>query len=1215
MIRACKQMICLAVLFCFATHFANAQVVITLTATPGTCPGNGSITVNATGVSGTPLYAIKRSTASSYSPEQTSNVFNNYGSGEYTVKVHDANGSTISSPVTLTNASYTVMSIVNTKTGNAGATACEPDGSIEMDIAGGRPPFTYHLGGGPTARPDSVSTSRNMKYAKLATGIYSIDVTDACANIIVKSGIVVTSLYNLNGVVLDSLDGMGGGIQYGGNCADTLLFSTNNIILKDTGGVIIFERYTKTIPAGYPLEARVEYPAGSNIFTSWQTVFGKFPLPNFLPTSNQYRVQVRNPCDPSNIVTSPAYTITYPYVSRSGFCSPSITRATNGYTCGPIDILIVNKANTAITRSYTWDGSGLSYSLDLTGLALGAYSVQITTAGVTYQAADVSTTLEAGMNLAATYNYISTENCDFFTGGIRSYRTGFPADNAIPITYSIVAGPVSRPPVTSLQQVNPIWNDLPAGAYQVKVDYGDCRTETKSVPVDPPFAGFAADELTYRTGSSCGKFVISGKGWYLAPDSSISPSTTQVYAAKLFNEAGIAITGTGVATTAINNNPFSLVYEVGPGTYRVKMVNQLHSQLVCYYLEKTITIPPYEPVQIDIARSGGVACGTGFGTVHVGTTGGTVHIEPGGGSSRTLVYRIKPFGTTDDNFTPYQLSPDFPNRPVGVYTAQVFDSCNYTTTQNIELVERATFSSINVTGAVSGGNTDSADACQGNAVLLRVDVIGTATDINWTLPNGTTDTTGLHSIANFAATDAGKYFVAYTSGGCSRIDSVTLFYEAQPTFTLTDTSKICIGDSVDLLTTISNISSNSVPGIFINPQATVPLVNTTVAPLSSVNYFIRSTDTTTGCVSVVGSTRVVVNGPPLIGPVVPPPPICAGQTLALTFPSITEQGTPVTDQGWILNGSRFDHTAVLGASDNGIEISYFAQSACGITITPAITVAVNDKPEFSFNDPPAVYSPATVDLNSLTVAAGDTTGLAIAYYDSVYNLLSDAEAAAADSGTYHIIGTTAQGCSDTSTVTVTVLSVPLPVGMLYFKGAQASNNAILTWGTSFEQNSSRFDIYQSTDGINFTRIGTVHAAGNSSRDLHYTFIDQHIARYGTAVIYYRLKQVDEDNQFEYSSIVRLKLNAAAGRDIKVYPVPFSSTLTIDISALVGDLRDQAKYELVDMSGRILYSRITSISNGQTSIVLTGLSPLPNGLYNLRIVNQYRTISVKVVKGE
>lgn len=1215
MIRKYIQTLFLTVLFCITTNLVYSQVVIALTATPGTCPGNGSITVNATGVSGTPLYSIKSALASAYSPEQTSNVFNNYGSGTFTVKVHDANGATISDPVTLTNAAYTTMSILNTKTGNAGATACEPDGSIEMDIAGGRPPFTYHLSGGPTAKPDSVSTSRNMKYAKLATGVYSIDVTDACANTIVKSGIVVTSLYNLNGVVLGSVDGMGGGIQYGGNCADSLLFSTNNIILKDTGGVIIFERNTRAMPAGYPMEARVEYPAGSNIFTPWQSVFGKFPLPNFQPDLNQYRTQLRNPCDPSNIVTSPAYTIAYPYQSRSGFCAPSVTRATNGYTCGPIDILIVNKANTAITRSYTWDGSGLSYSLDLTGLALGTYTVQITTGGATYFAADVSTTLEAGMNLAATYNYLSTAGCDFFTGGIRSYRTSFPADNTIPITYSIVSGPVSRPPVTSLQQTNPIWNDLPAGTYQVKMDYGDCRTETRSVPVNPPFAGFVADELSYRTGSSCGKYVISGKGWYLAPDSSISTSTTQEYAAKLFNAAGIAITGTGVAATAINNNPFTLGYEVGPGTYRVKMVNQLHSQLVCYYLERTITIPPYTPVQIDLTRSGGVACGTGFGTVHVEATGGTVHIEPGGGSTRTLVYRIKPFGATDDNFTPYQLSPDFPNRPIGVYTAQVFDSCNYTTTQNIELVERATFSSIHVTGAIAGGNTDSADVCQANALLLRVDVIGTATDINWTLPNGTVDTTDLHSITNFTSTDAGKYFVAYTSGGCSRIDSVTLFYNAQPTFTVTDTTKICIGDSADLLTTISNISPNSVAGFYINPTATIPLVNTTVGPLASVNYFVRSTDTTTGCMSVIGQTRVAVNGPPLIGPVVSPPDICAGQTVALTFPTVTEQGTPVTDQGWILNGNRFDHSTVLGAADNGIEISYFAQSACGITVTPVITVSVNDKPEFTFNDPPSVYSPATVDLNNLTVASGDTTGLVLNYYDSVYNLLSDAEAAAADSGTYHIIGTTDQGCSDTATVTVTVLSVPLPVGMLYFKVAQANNNAILTWGTSFEQNSSRFEIEQSTDGINFVKINTVNAAGNSNQDIHYTYTDANIGRYGAAVIYYRLKQVDKDNRFEHSRIVRLKLNAAGGQEIKVYPVPFTSTLTIDISALTGDLRDQVKLELVDISGRIIYSRSSRISNGQTSIVLTGLSSLPTGLYNLRLFNPHKTHSIKVIKGD
>src|SRR5215510_4830950 len=87
----------LTVAFCVMVIFATAQPVITLTPHPGTI--------------GTVLYSIKKSTDLRFSPEQTSNTFNNLSSGSYTVAVHDAAGLTFSSPVTLTNSPYTIMTI------------------------------------------------------------------------------------------------------------------------------------------------------------------------------------------------------------------------------------------------------------------------------------------------------------------------------------------------------------------------------------------------------------------------------------------------------------------------------------------------------------------------------------------------------------------------------------------------------------------------------------------------------------------------------------------------------------------------------------------------------------------------------------------------------------------------------------------------------------------------------------------------------------------------------------------------------------------------------------------------------------------------------------------------------------------------------------------------------------------------------------------------
>ncbi|HET6995537.1 MAG TPA: hypothetical protein VFI06_11175, partial [Chitinophagaceae bacterium] len=66
---------------------------------------------------------------------------------------------------------------------------------------------------------------------------------------------------------------------------------------------------------------------------------------------------------------------------------------------------------------------------------------------------------------------------------------------------------------------------------------------------------------------------------------------------------------------------------------------------------------------------------------------------------------------------------------------------------------------------------------------------------------------------------------------------------------------------------------------------------------------------------------------------------------------------------------------------------------------------------------------------------------------------------------------------------------PLPVQLISFNVVQQDRDGLLTWRTASEQNSNRFEIEQSNDGISFTKIGQVAGAGNSSTDIDYSFTD------------------------------------------------------------------------------------------------------------------------------
>jgi len=94
------------------------------------------------------------------------------------------------------------------------------------------------------------------------------------------------------------------------------------------------------------------------------------------------------------------------------------------------------------------------------------------------------------------------------------------------------------------------------------------------------------------------------------------------------------------------------------------------------------------------------------------------------------------------------------------------------------------------------------------------------------------------------------------------------------------------------------------------------------------------------------------------------------------------------------------------------------------------------------------------------------------------------------------------------------LTTPLPVTYSYFNAKPSTNKVQLEWETTSEINNSHFEIEKTMDGENWYTIGTVEGAGNSYGAQFYSFDDNSPAQ-GLNV--YRLKQVDWNGDFEYSS--------------------------------------------------------------------------------------------------
>lgn len=120
-------------------------------------------------------------------------------------------------------------------------------------------------------------------------------------------------------------------------------------------------------------------------------------------------------------------------------------------------------------------------------------------------------------------------------------------------------------------------------------------------------------------------------------------------------------------------------------------------------------------------------------------------------------------------------------------------------------------------------------------------------------------------------------------------------------------------------------------------------------------------------------------------------------------------------------------------------------------------------------------------------------------------------------------------------------SLTLPVELISFTGQMVHGTSLLNWQTATEINTAYFNVERSLDGIYFTTVGTVNAAGNSTVVKGYNFSDTYTGPENS--IYYRLQEVDKDGKKWASKIVKLSVNAAATAPV-IWPNPVTNVLTL-----------------------------------------------------------------------
>jgi gliding motility-associated-like protein len=263
---------------------------------------------------------------------------------------------------------------------------------------------------------------------------------------------------------------------------------------------------------------------------------------------------------------------------------------------------------------------------------------------------------------------------------------------------------------------------------------------------------------------------------------------------------------------------------------------------------------------------------------------------------------------------------------------------------------------------------------------------------------------------------------------------------AVPNITVPPQSQsVCAGGNVTFFVTVTGTGSGNL--VFLWKKNGVTITNAVgrisganTASLTLSNITISDADNYT-CVITddIDSTNTITSDPAtlIVNPIpslviTNPPAVCSPATVNLTSSTITA-GSDL--------GLRYEYyTDMIGTvllTPNAVSTSgtYYIKAINEVTgcydIKPVLVV-INALPIVVTTAPLAVCAPATVDLTLTSVTASSTSGLTYTYWrdSSASNTLTNPSAVSA-SGTYFIKGTNVNGCSSTTSVSVTVRTLPV----------------------------------------------------------------------------------------------------------------------------------------------------------------------------------------------
>jgi uncharacterized repeat protein (TIGR01451 family) len=197
-----------------------------------------------------------------------------------------------------------------------------------------------------------------------------------------------------------------------------------------------------------------------------------------------------------------------------------------------------------------------------------------------------------------------------------------------------------------------------------------------------------------------------------------------------------------------------------------------------------------------------------------------------------------------------------------------------------------------------------------------------------------------------------------------------------------------------------------------------------------------------------------------------------------------------------------------------------------------------------------------------------------------------------------------------TTITLNILRCggTLSTHLLSFAGAIQNDKSVLTWTTDSESEPFTFEIEKSTDGLNYSVIGSVNSYGNYESSLNtYSYTDPDAVN---NLSYYRVKMTSKTSRTRYTRTIQL---SPTSKNLAIVSAinPFVNQLDFYVNSPLAV--PVAEADLLDMFGRSIKHMKSSLVSGTNHLVFSNTEALPPGAYTLRLKAGNRILSKSVVK--